>query len=340
MDYSFFEAGFWTGETGRKLHGDTCAQVLAAYLFTSKHKNQIGVYYLPLVYVYDDTGLTPEQVRQALAKLSSRSVRFCAYDDANRYVWVYSMARRQTTRSPKALAGAAKVLAKLPAIPFRAAFEALHGPDLARVHSNAGYPIDTLSIPYPDSNGGYGIDTVSGAPDTYTADVPDTDTGADAGTRQRQAPAAPALSVVRDAPSQPETPTAQPWTAERAQVVFRAEFVKRWHTEPSMAGKNIAGFHATVQSTAELRQADPEALYREVLAQWFSAPKWLNEKESEVWRRCPYACFVQTWGALTMSNLPSPAAQPGQLVVGGKVIKNREAYELAQRLMRENGGLG
>jgi len=153
MDYSTIHPEIWTGETGSKLHGDPAAQVLYAYLMTCRHRNQLGLYYLPLSYVSDDTGLSADAVTEKMAKLSSGDVGFCKYDYTRKLVWVIKMAPKQISRSPKATAGAASLLAKLPDSPLKRELVALYGSDLSR--------LNTLSIPYP-----YPIDTVSNAEQT------------------------------------------------------------------------------------------------------------------------------------------------------------------------------
>lgn len=149
-DYASFSSSFWTGETGRKLHGDPAAQVLAAYLINNRHSNLIGLYYLPLIYVAHETGLSDAVVLAALAKLEV--LEFCRYDRTTEYVWVRTAARRQTTRSPKAIAGAKRELARTPKGTLRTEFERLYGSDLSRLHTvSIGYPApeNTVSVPDP-----------------------------------------------------------------------------------------------------------------------------------------------------------------------------------------------
>lgn len=141
MDYSTIHPEIWTGETGSKLHGDPAAQVLYAYLMTCRHRNQIGLYYLPLSYIVDDTGLGLATVTEKLEKLSS--IGFCKYDQPRKLVWVIKMAPKQTSRSPKAVTGAVGLLNKTPDSPLKRELVALYGPGLSRLH--------TLSIPYPEA---------------------------------------------------------------------------------------------------------------------------------------------------------------------------------------------
>jgi hypothetical protein len=82
------------------------------------------------------------------------------------------------------------------------------------------------------------------------------------------------------------------WTPERQQVVFRGDWLERYEVEPSMAGKHVAAFHRQVTATAERRGVDPEALFRDTLAEWLQKPRSAPE------RRAPYACFAQAFGEL------------------------------------------
>lgn len=141
-EYSQFQASFWTGETGKRLQGNADAQLLAAYLFTSRHSNQIGLYYLPLAYASHELGMGIDRVSAAMQTVSS--VGFARYDSDSEHVWVINMARRQITKSPKAIAGALKELRLCHAARLRGAFEARYGSQLERLH-------DTVSIPYPES---------------------------------------------------------------------------------------------------------------------------------------------------------------------------------------------
>lgn len=152
-EYASFDASFWTGETGRLLHGYPQAQVLAAYLFTSRHKNMIGLYFLPLQYAAHETGLSLAQVSAAFDKLSAPDVRFAYYDTKLEHVWVVSMAKRQISRSPKARLGAVRLVQNSQRGPLLTAFISRYGASLERLQTpSESYGTDTLSelrIPHP-----------------------------------------------------------------------------------------------------------------------------------------------------------------------------------------------
>lgn len=118
------------------------------------------------------------------------------------------------------------------------------------------------------------------------------------------------------------------WTADRPGVVFRALFAERYQTEPSMAGKNLAGFHATVASTARMQGRDPEELFREKLSAWLMRPRRQAEASA------PFACFVQAWGEITM---PQDAVQP-EAPRGGVSLEDQ--IQAADKALREAGVRG
>lgn len=93
-DYSKISPRFWIGETGRKLRAAGAnVQVVAMYLLTSPHANMLGLYYLPVVSLRHETGLTEPEADTALAK--AKELCFCDYDEQAEMVWVYEMARFQ-----------------------------------------------------------------------------------------------------------------------------------------------------------------------------------------------------------------------------------------------------
>lgn len=85
---------YWTGDTGKALrtHGRD-VQLLGLYLVTNRHATMIGLYYLPLMLVSHETGLSLDEVTSALAHL--RDEGYCQYDAAREVMWVREMARFQ-----------------------------------------------------------------------------------------------------------------------------------------------------------------------------------------------------------------------------------------------------
>lgn len=84
---------FWSRGIGRRLRGNAHAQLVGLYLITCAAANMIGIYYLPIVVLMHETGLTEAQARDALRALAEADVAH--YDDSAELVWVPQMARYQ-----------------------------------------------------------------------------------------------------------------------------------------------------------------------------------------------------------------------------------------------------
>lgn len=101
-DYATVSPVFWTGQTGRRLKAlGPDAMLVALYLVTSPHSNAMGMFYLPVLYISHETGLTMEGASEALRR--GEKAGFCAYDQDAEVVWVFEMARFQIGQalSPK-----------------------------------------------------------------------------------------------------------------------------------------------------------------------------------------------------------------------------------------------
>lgn len=115
---------FWTGKTGRKLRADRDSQVIALYLMTNPHSHQTGLYYLPLMYLANEVGITTEGARKALLTLAEDE--FCRYDEASEWVWVCEMAAWQIGTdlkdTDKRALGVQQYVESAPSLPFTKAF--------------------------------------------------------------------------------------------------------------------------------------------------------------------------------------------------------------------------
>lgn len=99
-EYSIFRHTFWTGDTGRALRAQgRDAQIIAAYLFTCKSANMIGLYYLPLPLLCHELGMTREGALKGLRRVNE--VQFAAYDEASEVVFVPEMAFQQVGQELK-----------------------------------------------------------------------------------------------------------------------------------------------------------------------------------------------------------------------------------------------
>ena len=99
-EYGVVSPRFWIGNTGRTLRGDQPAQVLALYLMTGPHASMTGLFYCPVTYMAQETGLTMQGASKALQRLVGAG--FCDYDEACEWVFVRTMIRWQvgTTIKP------------------------------------------------------------------------------------------------------------------------------------------------------------------------------------------------------------------------------------------------
>jgi hypothetical protein len=124
-EYAKVSPKFWTGETGQELaRRGSEALVVAIYLMTSPHSNMLGLYYQPVLYMAEETGLSPEGASKGLQGCIESN--FCAYDHATKHVWVFEMASYQIASelSPKDLRvkGIQRDYAALPNVPFLGPF--------------------------------------------------------------------------------------------------------------------------------------------------------------------------------------------------------------------------
>jgi hypothetical protein len=90
-EYGKVSPKFWIGSTGKKLRKQGLeTQIVALYLMTCVNSNMIGMYYVPIVTIAHETGLTFEGAMKGLQ--GAIEADFCAYDDEAEVVWVYEMA--------------------------------------------------------------------------------------------------------------------------------------------------------------------------------------------------------------------------------------------------------
>jgi hypothetical protein len=124
-DYAKLAPTFWTGKTGRALKRRGIEGVLVAvYLVSSPHSNMLGLYYQPILYLAEETGLPIEGASKGLRDCIECG--FCSYDEVTKTVWVHEMAAWQISDalSPTDLRckGIQKDYNALPDNPFLAAF--------------------------------------------------------------------------------------------------------------------------------------------------------------------------------------------------------------------------
>lgn len=139
---------FWTGESGRALRGKPNVQVVALYLMTAPGANMIGLFYLPLVLIVHETGLSETEVTGALDTLSRMDVAH--YNRAQEIVWVPEMAKHQIAERLKAgdqqSKGIAKELQPFVRHPFFANFMRRYGEAFCLTDKGLPTPIEPPSV--------------------------------------------------------------------------------------------------------------------------------------------------------------------------------------------------
>ena len=86
MSYKQIHETFWTDPQAKKykpLH-----RYLFGYFISGPHAHYSGLYYLPIVYIQNDTGLAPKEIKEGIAFLSSQGHIF--YDDDREIIFVKS----------------------------------------------------------------------------------------------------------------------------------------------------------------------------------------------------------------------------------------------------------
>lgn len=124
-EYAKISPKFWTGKTGRAIKKrGTEGVVVALYLMSSPHSNMLGLFYQPLLYLAEETGLSIEGASKGLRDCIEAG--FCVWDEDSRMVWVFEMAEYQIAEelSPgdKRCKGVQREYDALPDCPFLGRF--------------------------------------------------------------------------------------------------------------------------------------------------------------------------------------------------------------------------
>ncbi len=91
--YASISPMFWTRGSGKRLRGDTAAQVVALYLMTSPATSMVGIFHLALPTLCHETGLTLQGARKGLQRVSEEGIAH--YDEAEELVFVPALAKHQ-----------------------------------------------------------------------------------------------------------------------------------------------------------------------------------------------------------------------------------------------------
>lgn len=124
-EYAKLAPTFWTGKTGRALKRRGIEGVVVAlYLVSSPHSNMLGLFYQPVLYLAEETGLPIEGASKGLQDCIACG--FCSYDEETKTVWVHEMAAWQIddalSPADKRCKGIQRDYDGLPDNPFLGAF--------------------------------------------------------------------------------------------------------------------------------------------------------------------------------------------------------------------------
>jgi uncharacterized phage protein (TIGR02220 family) len=93
-DFAKVSPQIWTSELGRQIkYLGVDARVISLYLQTSPSAHMTGVYYIPVVLIAHEAGLTVEKTTVVLNDLCQ--IGYCTYDYKYEYVWVHEMGIEQ-----------------------------------------------------------------------------------------------------------------------------------------------------------------------------------------------------------------------------------------------------
>jgi hypothetical protein len=97
MAYKQVDETFWTDPQVKRLK--PLERYLFLYLITNHHTHYSGIYYLPLSYICQDTGMGLAPIRDGLATLADGC--HVKYSEEDEIVWVVKMAKHQLKASNK-----------------------------------------------------------------------------------------------------------------------------------------------------------------------------------------------------------------------------------------------
>lgn len=108
--YTKIKDSFWTDE---KVQGwGDQAKLLALYLTSSRHKNLIGCYQIPIAYIAEDLGWTEKDVASRIDNLEAAG--FIRYDYQHKVVWIIKFLRHNEIENRNQWIAARKLYEDLP----------------------------------------------------------------------------------------------------------------------------------------------------------------------------------------------------------------------------------
>lgn len=245
-DYAKLSPFFWARGSGKKLRGDATAQVIAFYLSTSPAANMVGIYYVSLATIANDTGHPIDAVREALMRVELAGYAF--YDFEAELAWIPNHARfeigPEMTPGDKRRKKVVAELAQVDGHPFGVEFRSLYGAAYGLGYATfpTGPPPQVEPHPPPDPN----PEGASGDREQIRTDQIRTDQGRERARDGR---------MRRDLPFEPD-----------ARTVFEALTLTREAGKPCEdVWSDFCGHHATQDFGS--REA--------VLGRW---QKWVNQQ--------------------------------------------------------------
>lgn len=109
-DYGKVHTSFWTSADTAELGDD--GRMLALYLLTGPHTNQIGCFRLPDGYVMEDLGWTAERVSEGFRKLFEKG--FATRDEASKWVVIHKFLKWNEIENPNQAKAAVRLFDAVP----------------------------------------------------------------------------------------------------------------------------------------------------------------------------------------------------------------------------------
>lgn len=132
--YSKIDALFWSDEKTRAMSPD--ARYIVLYLLTSPHRNILGCYHLPKLYIMADTKLSQNKFNAAWKEVQKSGM--VKYDEASEMILVCNFIKYNPLENPNQVKGAISKLKELPETPFFA--------EIAEILSNESSKADLREL--------------------------------------------------------------------------------------------------------------------------------------------------------------------------------------------------
>ena len=114
-EYGVIHTAFWTDDKIASL--STPATLLGAYLLSCPHSNAIGCFRLPMGYVSEDLGWSPDMVHEALGELAA--IKFICRDESSGWTFIRKFLEFNTIENPNVGKACMRMIDAIPAaFPF------------------------------------------------------------------------------------------------------------------------------------------------------------------------------------------------------------------------------